>query len=248
MGVIVKSVLVHSCEKEAISYPEASLQVGKKYVLDGIDPKEMSVIPLDGTKFYFALDENRTVNGVKIRGKCNCRKFETYSYSESLFAIGGAKAVWTLNLKKHRMELFTERRYETETVNGEKHRTGSMQLIFHVWRRQQPRVPRVDLITQEDIERAYIDGRHFYIDHIENVHDMYMQNRLDLFAPEVAQDLKRLYHADQNKTRVVDGKERKQLENKADEIKRKGFKTDPTEGRLIFPFPSDERTKGGHSE
>lgn len=246
MGTSVKSVLIHSCEKEAVSYPEASLQVDKKYVLDGVDPQEMSTIPLDGTKFYFALDEDRTINGKKIRGKCNCRKFETYSYSESLFAIGGAKAVWTLNLKKKRMELFTERKHEVEMVDGKKHRTGIMQLIFHVWRRQQPKVPRVDLITQQDIERAYLDGRHFYIDHIENVHDLYMENRLDLFAPEVAKDLKRLYHSDQNKTRVVRDKERAQLEQKADEIKAKGFKDDPTEGRLIFPFPNDQRTHGGH--
>jgi hypothetical protein len=235
MRTTVKSVLVHSCELQPAVRPESSLQLGMKYVLVKEDPDVISTIPFDGTGQYFAL-----------RDKCNCRQLVTFAESENLLKIGGAKAIWQLNIKKKRMDLCQLRKQIFQTnPQGKKEQTGVL-IETHIWRRQQVKVPRVDVISFKDIQRAYLDDHHFYIDYIESVHDLYMQNRLDLFAPEVANDLKRLYFSDQDKTKRMQGEERRQLEQTADKIKAKGAKDDPTEGRLIFPFPSDERTKGGH--
>lgn len=237
MKTIVKSVLVHSCELQPVVRPESSLQMGIKYVLVKEDPDEISTIPFDGSGQYFAL-----------RDKCNCRQLVSFADSEYLLKIGGAKAIWQLNLKKKRMEMCQLRKQIFWTrADGKKEQVGTL-IETHIWRRQQVKVPRVDVISFKDIQRAYLDEHHFYIDYIEDVHDLYMQNRLDLFAPEVAADLKKLYYADQDKTRVLQGKDRKRLENKANEIKAKGFKEDPTGGRLIFPFPADDRTPGGHKD
>lgn len=235
MRTIVKSVLVHSCELQPVVSPESSVQIGIRYVLVKEDPEEISTIPFDGTGQYFAMKD-----------KCNCRQLVTFADSEELLKIGGAKAIWQVNLKRKRMEMCQLRKQIFQTrADGKKEQIGVL-IETHIWRRQQVKVPRVDVISFKDIQRAYIDEHHFYIDYIEDVHDLYMQNRLDLFAPEVATDLKRLYNASHNKTKLVEGKERQQLEQQADKIKTKGFKDDPTDGRLIFPFPSDERTKGGH--
>ena len=237
MRTIEKSVLVHSCELQPVVRPESSLQIGAKYVLVKEDPAEISTVAFDGTGQYFALKD-----------KCNCRQLVTFAESENLLKIGGAKAIWHLNLKKKRMELCQIRKQIFNTrADGKKEQVGVL-VETHIWRQQQVRVPRVDVISFKDIQRAYLDDHHFYIDYIEDVHDLYMQNRLDLFAPEVAVELKRLYHADHEKTKLLKNGERKQLEQIADKIKAKGFKEDPTDGRLIFPFPTDERTKGGHSE
>lgn len=237
MGTLVKSVLVHSCALMPVVQPEASLKIDAKYVRLDEDPDEITTIPLEGKGQYFELNES----------KCNCRQLATFKEMEHLLKVGGAKALWLLNLKKKRMEL-CQLRKPIYTVNekGKKVPTGVTMIETHIWKRQQVKVPRVDVVSFQDVERAYLDGHHFYIDYIEDVHDMYMQNRLELFDPKVAEELKRLYNADQKKTRILSGKVRKQLENKANEIKNKGFKDDPTEGRLIFPFPPDERTPGGH--
>ena len=237
MRTIEKSVLVHSCELQPVVRPESSLQIGAKYVLVKEDPAEISTVAFDGTGQYFALKD-----------KCNCRQLVTFAESENILKIGGAKAIWHLNLKMKRMELCQIRKQIFNTrADGKKEQVGVL-VETHIWRQQQVKVPRVDVISFKDIQRAYLDDHHFYIDYIEDVHDLYMQNRLDLFAPEVAVELKRLYHADHEKTKLLKNGERKQLEQIADKIKAKGFKEDPTQGRLIFPFPIDSRTKGGHSE
>ncbi len=235
MRTLVKSVLVHSCELQPVVRPESSVQLGIRYVLVKEDPEEISTIPFDGAGEYFALKD-----------KCSCRQLLSFADSEELLKIGGAKAIWQVNLKKKRMELCQLRKQIFQTrADGKKEQVAVM-IETHIWRRQQVKVPRVDVISFKDIQRAYLDEHHFYIDYIEDVHDLYMENRLDLFAPEVARELKRLYHSDNDKTRLVEGKERKQLEETANKIKAKGFKDDPCEGRLLFPFPNDERTKGGH--
>jgi len=46
-----------------------------------------------------------------------------------------------------------------------------------------PRVPRIDLITSTDIERAYVYDQQKFIDHIERVHKMYMEERAKLIVP-----------------------------------------------------------------
>lgn len=235
MRTTVKSVLVHSCELQPVVRPESSLQVRARYVLVKEDPDVINNIPFDGTGQYFAMKD-----------KCNCKQLVTFAESENLLKIGGAKAIWQLNIKKKRMEMYQLRK-QLFYVNplGKKEQSGVL-IETHIWRRQQVKVPRVDVISFKDIQRAYLDDHNFYIEYIEDVHDLYMQNRLDLFAPEVAKELKRLYYAGQDKTKPMQGDERKELEQTADEIKAKGFKDDPTDGRLIFPFPADERTKGGH--
>ncbi|MGH7748276.1 MAG: hypothetical protein ACREQ5_26495 [Candidatus Dormibacteria bacterium] len=45
------------------------------------------------------------------------------------------------------------------------------------------KTPRVDLIAAADIERAFIDGQQRYINLIESVHDMIMEERAKLIVP-----------------------------------------------------------------
>src|SRR6266566_4596015 len=206
MRTIVKSVLVHSCELQPSVQPESSLIVGKKYVLVSQDPEDFDPVPLGEDRSYYIL-----------KPKCSCRQLVTFDRSEDLLAIGGAKAIWQLNPKKNRLELYQVEKplfnEKVEMVDGEKVYTkiGTM-LETHIWRRQQVKVPRVDLISAADIERAYLEDpksstARRYKRYIEEVHEIYMRNRAKLIVP---------------------------------------FREDPTEGRLLFPFPPDERTQGGH--
>lgn len=117
---------------------------------------------------------------------------------------GNAKAVWELNKKHERMELYQR---EKPIKDRDGNPTGASVIETHIWRAQQTKVPRIDLISQADIERAYIDDNPIFVRYIEAIHRMYMENRKKLIVP---------------------------------------FREDPTDGRLLFPFPPDERTHGGH--
>lgn len=250
MGTIYKSALIHSCDTEPIVTPEAALKVGSKYVKLKEDPKEISTIPLDGTGEYFSFAprcncpyvRNEDFLGEEPWMKVGmagityrCRKYVSLDEAEQQLKVGNVKVVWTLNPRKKVMQAYTERVAEEEKyLNGEFHKTGRTLTIYHFWKRQQPRVPRVDLITAKDIERAYVDETKQSIAFIEDIHELLMKNRMDLFDPEVAKKLKRLYRG-----HTAD---RKTLEKLANEIKHKGFKDDPTQGRLLFPFFPDERT------
>lgn len=211
MKTIVKSVLVHSCELQPSVQPESSLVIGKKYVLVSQDPDDFDPVPLGDDRSYFIL-----------KPKCSCRQLVTFAHSEDLLAIGGAKAIWQLNPKKNRLELYQVEKplFEEKVVDGKKVHTkiGTM-LETHIWRRQQGKVPRVDLISAADIERAYLEDpksgiARRYKRYIEEVHDFYMKERAKLFIP------------------FVDEEEQ--------------TRRNPSQSRLLFPFVPDERTGGGH--
>lgn len=114
--------------------------------------------------------------------KCTCRQFITMDDANTRTIQGVAQVVWR------------------RSKNGPTEDTKA------IWMAQQRQVPRVDLISRTDIERAYIDHIKSSIEYIEEVHQMYMKNRLKLIVP---------------------------------------FQEDPQEGRLLFPFASDDRTSGG---
>jgi len=211
MKTIVKSVLVHSCELQPSVQPESSLVIGQKYVLVSQDPEDFDPVPLGDDRSYYIL-----------KAKCSCRQLVTFNHSEDLLAIGGAKAIWQLNPKKNRLELYQVEKplFDEKVVNGKRVHTkiGTM-LETHIWRRQQVKVPRIDLISAADIERAYLEDpksstARRYQRYIEEVHELFMKNRAELFVPFIEED---------------------------EQIKR-----NPVQGRLMFPFPPDDRTPGSH--
>lgn len=212
MKTIVKSVLVHSCELEPTVQPEPSLVEGKKYVLLDQDPDDFDPVPLeDNSRSYFVL-----------KPKCKCRQLVTFSNSEDLLGVGGAKAIWRLNPKKKRLELYQVEKplFEERTVDGKKTVTRiATMLETHIWRAQQVKVPRVDLISKPDIERAYLEDPKSaiakrYKRYIEEVHQMFMDNRAKLFIPFVEEE--------------------------------EQIRKNPAQGRSLWPFSPDDRTKGGH--
>jgi len=147
-----------------------------------------------------------------------------------LLQNGNAKAVWELNKKHERMELYQREK----PISQDGKPTGTTLIETHIWRAQQTKVPRIDLVSQADIERAYsnplvvwavesiLHGRRdfpfetiednpatakIYSRYIDEIHNLFMKNRAELIVP---------------------------------------FRDDPTDGRLLFPFPPDDRTPGGH--
>jgi hypothetical protein len=202
MRNLIYSVLVHSCPTEPTVSLKDTLVDGFKYVLDGLDPRDLFK-PLQITEGhqYFALKIRKEKNGDIQR--CNCRQLIGYAEAMELLANGNAKAIWELNKKHERMELY---QHEKPLVDKEGKKIGTL-LETNIWRAQQTKVPRIDLVSQADIERAYVDDNPTFVRYIEEIHKMYMCNRAELIVP---------------------------------------FREDPTEGRLLFPFPPDERTKGGY--
>lgn len=121
--------------------------------------------------------------------KCPCKKQVTLAEAQERIKTGQAEPVY--KLKHGRMEADT----------------------WMIWMAQQRQVPRIDLVSRPDIERAYLsddpevaEAAQFMI---EEIHRMHIANRLKLIVP---------------------------------------FRPDPTEGRLLFCFADDLRTKGGHSD
>ncbi len=232
MQNLIYSVLVHSCPTEPTVSLKDTLVDGFKYVLDEADPKDL-FRPLQITEGhqYFALKIRKDKDGDTQR--CSCRQLIGYAEAMDLLATGNAKAVWELNKKHDRMEFY---QHEKPVSDATGKKIGTI-LETHVWRAQQTKVPRIDLVSQADIERAYLPQaalknlllreiptpttdeieKAFFSDnpyiqkqyqrYVEEIHKLYMTNRAELIVP---------------------------------------FREDPGEGRLLFPFPPDERTKGGH--
>lgn len=147
--------------------------------------------------------------------KCSCRKMAIYTEAKDIKDVGGAKIVWSFNRREQRMEI--------------DHKS--------IWKAQQVKVPRVDLISTADIERAYLSKAQ-------------LKNLLLRFVPKPSEEeIEKAYNSDNPHAR-------KQYQRYIDEIHELYMKNrqklivpfveDPSEGRLLFPFPPDERTKGGH--
>jgi len=229
MRNLIYSVLVHSCPVEPVVSLKDTLVDGFKYVLDGPDPEDLfRHLQVTEGHQYFALKIKPTKHGDVQR--CSCRQLIGYAEAMELLQNGNAKAVWELNKKHERMELYQREK----PISQDGKPTGTTLIETHIWRAQQTKVPRIDLVSQADIERAYsnplvvwavesiLHGRRdfpfetiednpatakIYSRYIDEIHRMYMENRKELIVP---------------------------------------FREDPTGGRLLFPFPPDERTKGGH--
>lgn len=133
---------------------------------------------------YRAMDETSQEFRL-MPAKCACRKMVTLAEANELIENGEAEQVF--KVKKHVLEADN----------------------FAIWMAQERQVPRVDLISAADIDRAYVHEIQSSIDYIEEVHRMYMENRAKLIVP---------------------------------------FREDPTEGRLLFPFPNEGRTSGGYKK
>lgn len=247
MKTIVKSVLVHSCELQPSVQPELSLVVGQKYVLVSQDPEDFVGITPTGeikTKNPVPLGDDRSY--FILNSKCSCRQLIAVDLLEVLFDIGGAKAIWQLNPKKNQLELYQVEvpLFEEKVVDDKKvHIKLGTKLLTHIWRQQQVKVPRIDLISAADIERAYLEDpksstARRYKRYIEEIHEFYMRNRFNLFAPEVASELHKLYKSGITK--------KEDVEAQANAVKSAGYREDPTGGRILFPFSPDERTQGGH--
>lgn len=133
--------------------------------------------------------------------KCRCRKLVTQREADTLISDGVAEPIW--KVKKGRVDI-----------------DYSM-----IWMAQQRQVPRVDMITKADIERAYIDQTEQSIENIEAIHQMILEARAKLIVP-----------FDESKhigDYPLNGKDKN---------------GDITPGRLIFPFRPDERTPGGYAQ
>jgi hypothetical protein len=91
--------------------------------------------------------------------KCNCKKQVTRSEASKLVDEGQAEIIYK-----------TRRRIIEADYS-------------RIWMAQQVMVPRVDLISKADVERAYLDGQQASIEYIELVHELYMQNRAKLIVP-----------------------------------------------------------------
>jgi hypothetical protein len=154
---------------------------------------------LDPNDQYVAMDDKEEWYCALMR-KCSCRKLVTYDVADDLVKNGSAELVWKI------------RKTKIEKINTS------------IWMAQQVKVPRIDLSTEEDIERAFINGNEEYVDYIDAIHQMYMENRQKLIVPfreELLGEWPKPCRDGQNPGEILPG-------------------------RLLFPFPADDRTQGGH--
>jgi hypothetical protein len=118
---------------------------------------------LDSKRKYYSDDPKfRSFQAVPL--KCACKKMVTLDKSKFLVEKGIALRIY--------------RPREGRPLND--NHIDWFQVIMVVNR---AKTPRVDLITQADMERAYVDCLPHYIEHIENIHDMIMSERAKLIVP-----------------------------------------------------------------
>ena len=115
-------------------------------------------------RFYYS-DDPKFAYFKAIPETCNCRKYVSLEKADILVARGTAIVVY-----KPRANKALDAKNDVDIT----------QVIMVVNRSQ---TPRVDLITRSDIERAYCDGRQDYIDYIEEIHGMIMNERAKWMAP-----------------------------------------------------------------
>ena len=201
--ISVYSVKVHWCQLKAAPLTRSQLLLGDKYVLSE-------------DRYHFFREcikcHNRTEHiesarfGVPKAKKCDI-------CNGDLRCATPPEPAFTPIPKKCRcrrtitLELAIAYVNKGIAVNLWRTKKKSIEVDFdHIWLPQQRQVPRIDLITKTDIERAFIDGDKESAQYIEEVHRMHMQERAKWIIP---------------------------------------FQPDPTEGRLIFPFQPDQRTRNG---
>jgi len=153
-----------------------------------------------GERYLSVSDDNKIFR--LLPNKCSCRKLVTRAEAEHLVVSGQAEPIWK----------YKDRRVQMDDLS--------------IWMAQQVMVPRIDLISKADIERAYTSDdpevAEAAIEYIEEVHRMYMENRAKLIVPFKEEYLGDWPLPTTDEYGGVVG------------------------GRLIFPFSKDERTSGGH--
>jgi hypothetical protein len=168
----------------------------------------------------------------QMRPNCKCRKWITFR--EAIDLCDSGHALWAFKTKNH----------EVERCEPDPPRRNSLGMpirgaLGHIWRPVVVgKVPRIDLITKADIERAYVDLTGTSIKKIEMIHEMHMEARALLFYGLRLEDGEIV----DNKDGVphLAGNQRKvgvPIQGVPDAI------NDPQEGRCLFPFSPDERTK-----
>jgi hypothetical protein len=106
-------------------------------------------------------------NGYRILPKrCRCKKQVTKAKAEQMVADGIAEPVWKTRCRRVQID-FTR-----------------------IWMAQQVQVPRVDLISQADIER-FVEGNETSIAYVEAVHELYLENRQKLIRYVKAEEYDR---------------------------------------------------------
>lgn len=176
----------------------------------------------------------------RMRKDCKCRKWVTFR--EAIDLCDGGYALWAYKIKSRQVGKCEpdppRRNHRGAPIRG---------ALGHIWRPVVVgRVPRIDLITKADIERAYVTDHRTHVVHngansgtsfevqrgnrkyanpsiekIETIHFMHMQARALLF----------------HGVQLEGGKYKSGAPIGID---------DPCEGRCLFPFTADERTTGGH--
>lgn len=112
-------------------------------------------------KLYVCDDNGEKITYRVMPNRCNCRQKITIYQAEELIDTAQALRVWR---KKRMLELDT----------------------FRIWKAQQSKVPRIDMISKADIERAYagdISKNHDDIVYIEEIHQMILRNRESMIKP-----------------------------------------------------------------
>jgi hypothetical protein len=167
---------------------------------------------------------------------CRCRMFCT-SAEATEFVKEGA-AVWVLKFERKRGEVVLNDKWHGREI----------------WRRVvRERVPRVDLISRADIERAFIGSevrsKHFIFNKVSKKFEPIR------VIPEGM--TKKDWMEDALKEAKFEKRIRDQFRQYIDECHKVTmdfraklivpFQEDPFEGRTIFAFGSEQRTEGGYS-
>lgn len=164
-SIIYRSVKIHSCAllSDRGSFTDARLMPTERYVCVK-NPKEDKPVQ----KPY--LEEwTKEPEYYQMRTKCVCRKWATLHEAIELTDNGQAK--WAYKIKKQ-----TVYRCEPGFPRAD--------AIGHIWLPVEVgRVPRIDLITRTDIEKAYIAEVGESITYIEECHLLQMEERAKLIVP-----------------------------------------------------------------
>jgi hypothetical protein len=226
--VIEYSVKCHTCRLLQDYGPgtlEEGMIPGNRYICvrnprrDEGDPKSYLEEVLKEPEYY------------RMRENCKCRKWITFR--EAIDLCDSGHALWAFKIKNHEVE-----RCEPDPPRRNALGSPIRGALGHIWRPVVVgKVPRIDLITKADIERAYINLTGASIKKIELIHEMHMEARALLFYGLRLEDGEVVDNKDGVPHLV--GNQRKigvPIQGCPEAI------NDPCEGRCLFPFTPDERT------
>jgi hypothetical protein len=167
-----------------------------------------------------------------LPAKCRCKRM--ISTSEATEFVGRGWGVWILQFKRRKGEVVLNDVVSTK-----------------IWMPvERARVPRVDLISRSDVERAYTgseqESKHF-------VYNRDLQKYIVVPRPEGVTEKQWL--ADAKKEVDFENRIQKQYSDYIEQVHDLymsfraelivPFRPDPFLGRVLFPFQKDLRTEGG---